>query len=140
MTLQIAQLVDESTFPPPAASGELALDLTGHRIAGARVVLEWVARSWLTPRGALPHAAGEGDDLRVLENSTLDAQDLQRWRSRLAGRAKSVDYVLACAVVITREGRAIVIQGSVRLVDGRTYPLEVRIADAAAVVSFGGGA
>lgn len=138
MTLAIADLVDVSTFPPPGPDGDLQLDLTGQRIAGARVVLEWVARSWFTPRGSLPRSPSRGVDVRLLENVTLGPGDLDRWRAALCSEAEAVEFVARCAVAIELVGRAVTIAANVTLVDGKTYPLAVRIAAAAATVTIGG--
>lgn len=139
MTLALADLVDESTFPPQSVGGELELDQTGRRITGARVVLEWVVRAWLSPRGALPHARGRGVDVRGLENASLDAATLQSWRTALIAEARTVEYVRGCAVTISRRGRTTAIEGGVQLVDGRTYSLAVLVGEAARVaVEIGG--
>jgi hypothetical protein len=132
MTLPLADLRDASTFGPAGVG------LTGQRITGARVAVEWAARAWFTPRGALTWAQGKGVNLFDLENSTHDRTGLERWRQRLIAEASEVEYVADVKVTITRADRQIRIDGEVVLVDGRSYPLAVRLAQGAAVlVTFG---
>lgn len=135
MTLRIEDLVDVSTFPP-GEDGSVTFDLTGQRITGARVVLEWVLRAWLTPRGVLRNTA-KGIDLRGLENVTVGPGDLDRWRAACVAEAEAVEYVHSCAVSVTLEGRTSVIAADVTLINGKSYPLAVTLAEAL-FVSFGG--
>lgn len=131
MTLRLAELVDVSTFGPAG------IGLTGQKIRGPLVAVQWVARAWLSPRGALTWALGRGINVLDLENSTHDATSLARWRFALVSEAEDVEFVHSCDVAITLSGRTITVAGSVVLVDGRTYRLAVTLADGAALVSLG---
>ena len=136
MTLRLAELVDVSTFPPNE-DGSVRFDLTGQRIAGARVPLEWVLRSWLTPRGVLRNRA-RGIDVREMENATFGPGDLDRWRAAMVAEAEAVEYVSTCAVGLVLDAREVIIAAEVTLVDGKTYTLAVRIAEAKLFVEIGG--
>lgn len=137
MSLTIADLVDYTTFAP-SGSAELAMDLSDQRITGARVVAEWVVRAWLQPRGGNPAARGRGTDIRRLENATVDADDLDRWRQALIAEARQVEYVVDCAVLIILRNRTVMITSQIVLEDGGSYALMVGIADAGkVVVNFG---
>jgi hypothetical protein len=131
MTLRLAQLVDVSTFGPRGPG------LTAQKIRGPRVVIEWVARSWLTPRGSLPWAPDRGANILDLENSTHDKTSLGSWRTLLVAEAEAVEFVENCDVTITLTGRVITIVGEVLLIDGLTYRLAVTLADGAALISIG---
>lgn len=136
MSLAIAELVDVSTFQRNE-DGTSEIGLTGARITGARVPLEWVARSWLTPRGVLQNRA-RGVDIREMENATFGLGDLDRWRAAMVAEAEAVEYVCRCAVAVELVAREVLITAAVTLVDGKTYQLAVRLADASALVDFGG--
>ena len=136
MSLRLDELVDVSTFPP-REDGTVDLGLTGQRITGARVPLEWVARSWFTPRGVLRNRA-RGIDLREMENATLGAGDEDRWRRALIAEAEAVEYVDSCAVALTFAERAVKVDANVRLVDGKSYALAVRLSEGRLALTFGG--
>lgn len=137
MSLALASLVDESTFP---TSDVFAADLTGQRITGARVVLEWILRSWRQPRGRNRLAPNAGADLLELENASLDAGDLERWRTRLrsSALAASIGYCEAIDITLTHAARTTSIVARALFVDGSSHVLAVRLSGAAAVVKFGG--
>lgn len=134
MTLALADLVDVSTLPAVGATGELELDLTTTQIRGARVALEWVVRAWFTPRGALRWALAKGFDLRQMDNASLDETDLEQLRAALQEEARRVEYVESVGVVITLADRRLTIEADIVLVDGRSYPLAVTLAEGAAVL------
>ena len=134
MSLALADLVDASTFPSPGADGELGPGLTTTQIRGSRVVLEWIVRSWLTPRGALAWARSKGFDLRQLDNASLDETDLERVRVALEEEARRVEYVNAISVAVELADRTLTIEAEVELVDGLTYPLAVTLAEGGAVL------
>lgn len=138
MTLALSELVDYTTFAP-SGSTELAMDLSDQRIRGPRVVVEWVARSWLQVRGGNPAARGRGVDLRGLDNGTLGPGELESWRQSLIAEARAIEYVSGCDVSITLRDRTVVIVGAIQLADGGVYPLMVAMSAAAGVVvNFGG--
>lgn len=136
-TLALEQLVDESTF---TEAGALTCDVTGRRITGRRVVLEWILRSWLQPRGKNRLAPNTGDDIRELENATLDDRKLEAWRVRLtiAAKAASIGYLASIDVTVKFADRTTSIAARVGLADGSTSSLAVTLASGAAVVKFGG--
>jgi len=131
----LAALSDYSTFPP-APNGVLAMDITPRRITGAAVVVEWVARAWLTTRGALQYAPGLGADIRDMENATLDLPAIARWRSVLIAQARQRPFVADALVAVTFDpvARTTTIDGRLVLVDGKAYPLMVSILAASKVI------
>lgn len=129
----LAALSDYSTFPP-TADGSLLADITPRRITGAAVVVEWVARSWLTPRGALLYAPSLGVDIRDLENATLDGPTVHAWRSALITQAKKRPFVFDCLVAIAFANRTTTIDARLILVDGKAYPLMVSLLAASKVI------
>lgn len=137
MSLSLSALVDESTFP---TSNLLAADLTGQRITGARVVLEWILRSWRQPRGRNRLAPNAGADILELENASLEKLDLDRWRTRLRSSAikASVGYCTDVDVTVTHADRTTSITGRAMFLDGSAHVLAVRIGAVGAAVKFGG--
>jgi hypothetical protein len=137
MSLPLSALVDETTILP---GGTLSFGLTGQRITGARVVLEWVVRSWFQPRGRNRLAPNSTVDVRELENATLGERELERWRVSLLASAKAggIGYVAGIDVTVALDGRTVRITAVVVLSDGSRHQLAVSVAGAAAVVKFGG--
>lgn len=133
-TQRLADLVDYSTFPPGGGC-----DLTGYEIRGARVALEHVVRSWLSPRGSLKWTPGRGVDIRALENADLTPAEISAVARALVVEARQVDFVEDCEVTITLAGVTLTIEATVRLVDGGTYPLAVQLSEAGAVLAAFGG-
>ena len=138
MSLTLSALVDETTVLP---GGELTFGLTGHRITGTRVVLEWILRSWFQPRGRNRLAPNSTVDLRELENGTLGEGDIERWRVSLvaAAKAAAIGYVTSIDVTVALVDRTVRVTAIAVLVDGSRHELAVTIANAGAVVKFGGG-
>lgn len=129
--MTIADLSDYSTFAPGAPMG-----LTTQRITGARCCLEWVARRWLTPTGALFWAPSAGRDVRQLENA--DGVDLSELQAGLAHEARQVSHVLDAAVAVTVSGEQVTIRGDITLDDLNTYPLAVSIGQAGEAIALFG--
>lgn len=129
----LAALADFSTFSS-TADGSLAMGLTPRRIYGGAVVVEWVARSWLTTRGTLPYAPGLGEDLRMLENVTLDGPTIANWRGRLIAQARKRPFVSDCLIAITWADRVTTVDGRLVLVDGKQYPLMISLLAASKVI------
>ncbi|MEO7331601.1 MAG: hypothetical protein ABI193_23705 [Minicystis sp.] len=138
MSLALADLRDTSTFPPPDADGHVLVDLTGVRITGVRVAIEWVARSWFCVTGSLRHAPDRGRNLFDLANSTADKATLERWRQALIAEARRSEYVEPSRVSVTLERveRTLVLAAQITLIDGKTYPVAVTIKDGKAVVKI----
>jgi hypothetical protein len=131
-------LSDVSTFAPPGPDGELVVGLTPVRITGAVVVLEWILRSWFTPRGALPWNRGAGIDLREQENQSYTLLEDELLRQAMIAQARRVEYVADISVALSRAGRTLQIRATPTLVDGRSYPLALTLAHGAlAIVQIG---
>ncbi len=130
----IADLIDMSTFPDGAP-----MDLTTVRVTGVRVVLEWVARRWLTMAGTLFWAPNDGVDVRMLVNSDHRPDRMAMLRATLEQEAREVSHVVDCQVDIRTAGEEVLIRGVVTLDDTREYSLSVSIDKAgAAIAQFGG--
>jgi len=130
--LPLAQLTDYSTFT--AEDGALVFDLTGRVIRGADVVIEQVARAWVTEK--LPWDPNAGEDIGLAENTQPSARDLAWWKMRLGTVAQRIDYVQACAVTVAHDGAAktFTARGNVTLIDGKSYPLAVQLSQASGAV------
>lgn len=135
--LPISALVDESTFGP---GGLLLPDATGQRITGARVVIEWIARSWLQTRGGNRLAPNVGADLRQLENATLDTRALEAWRVALvtAAKASTIGYLAAIDVDVSFAQRTTTISGTAVLADGSRHALALSVGAVGVQLKFGG--
>ncbi len=134
MSVALEQLTDLSTF---LADG--TFDMTDQQIVGARVVLEWVARSWLTRVRDLFWAPTRGEDIVRLVNSDHTPADVEIIRGRLWNEARKTDFVTGAQVTITVGAVLVTIEGSITLANGKTYPLAVSVNDAgAALARFGG--
>lgn len=133
--IPLEQLSDASTFAPPGPDGEIAMGILPVRITGARVVLEWALRSWFTPLMALPWNRGAGVDLRASENASYGPGEDEQLRQQLIDQARAVEYVEGCEVELTRDGRTLLVEGSVTLVDGRSYPLALTLAEGAIAIT-----
>lgn len=120
----IDELTDLSSFNPDGSFG-----MSFREITGVRVVLEWVARSWLTPRGALVWDPNTGEDIRRMENADLSQTELGRWRRALIAQALAVAFVRGCDVVITIDPNTdnVTIAGALTITSVGTFPLIVRI-------------
>lgn len=126
----INDLVDLSTFPNGGGVG-----FTDRVIRGARVVLEWVARAWLTVPGRLVWDPGTPTvDIAQLENADPTPTELEVWRARLENAAREVDYVAKASVVLAQRGEGAEILGDVVLANGRRYRLGVTIDEAARAI------
>ncbi len=136
-TLALSSLVDESTF---TSSSLLAPDQTGQRITGSRVVLEWIVRSWLQPRGRNRLAPNVGADVRDLENAALDEATQETWRVwlREAALKASIGYLAEIDVTVTFESRTTFVSAVAILSDGSRHTLAVTLSQADSVVRFGG--
>lgn len=132
MTL-LADLNDVSTF---AADGTPGLQ-PGKRIRGVRVVLEWVARRWLSRVGSLAWDDTARIDVGDLRNADLAASQLGELPAILEGEARLVDFVRRCSVRVALDTAGVLrIGGSVEIYTAGTYPLAVSISQAKIALSF----
>jgi hypothetical protein len=129
----LAKLSDYSTFSTDA-NGHLVLGMTPRKIYGAAVVVEWVARAWLTQRSRLTYAPGLGEDARQLNNASIDKPTLQRWRGALLAQARKRPFVSDCLVGMSFTDRTTTIDGRLILVDGGTYALAISLLAASQVI------
>ncbi len=121
---------DYSSFRPDGTSGQ-----TYNRVYGPRVVLEGVARRWLTPRGDLLWAPNAGFSVAVLLNASRTMNGLNLYKSFLRGEALQVDFVRDATVALLYVGTDLTISGQVTLTTGGTYPLLVAANAAGAVIA-----
>jgi hypothetical protein len=131
--MAIADLTDLSTFPDGAP-----MDMTTIAVTGARVVLEWVARAWLSPRGSLFWAVSRGEDVRTLENSDHTLAEIEALRVSLEQEARQVTHVLDASVTLDTSGEQVSVRGDITLDDGTTHPLAVDISEAGAAIALFG--
>jgi hypothetical protein len=136
VTLPLADIRDPDCI---ASLSPLTFDITGAYVTGASAIVRRVLYRIVSPRGSLVYARGSGIDLRDLENASLSPAQIEGWRSALVREARAVDYVLDATAGLALVERTWIVVVAVVLVDGRTYPLEVGIADAGAALNSLGG-
>lgn len=139
MSLTIAQLVDETTILP---GSPLRFGLTGYRITGARVVLEWIVHSWFQATGANRLSPNSTVDIRDLENATHDERTAESWRAALVRCAKAVTigFLASIDVAVTFSARTWRIAAAAVLVDGSRHELAVTVGEIGTTIKFGGAA
>lgn len=130
---ELSSLNDVSTF---AADGTPGLQ-PGKRIRAVRVVLEWVARRWLSRVNSVAWDDTVRIDVGDLRNADLTATQLGELPGILEGEARLVDFVRRCSVRAALDpSGALRIGGSVEIYTAGTYPLAVTITGAKVALSF----
>ena len=84
---------DVSTFPD--------LDPTFGDITGPRSVLECVARRFLTKRGQVEYAPGDGLDVREFLSGGVDNRKLFSLQAKMQAEAEKDERVLSASVSVT---------------------------------------
>lgn len=131
MTLALAQVRDLDCL---VSLAPLRLDMPSpNRYAtGIAAILRRVLYSWCRDASI---------NLPALEGTRWEPRSLMRYRNELEGLARAVEFVRAASVPMTLAGReqnTLIISGSIALIDGLTYPLEVSAADApTAILAIG---
>ena len=103
----------------------------GAYVTGARAVLQRVLYRWLCP--AVPWRDYDptwGCGLLSLLGATLSPRQLLGLRQQLEGQAKLGDFVADAKAPLSLVDTALSVVGSIKLVDGRSYPLEVLLSAA----------
>lgn len=90
------------------------------------LVVERVARRWLTPRNSLPDLAGKGRDVRAYVQMRMLATQRARARAELRAEALDEEGVLDCDVTVEPAGDALRVVGVVRVRSGRRYRLTIQ--------------
>ena len=130
--LRLEELVDRSTFR--VGDTEYPVGMTGKRITGDRVVLEQVLRAWLTDRTTMRHAPTVGFNVARLLNASSTLTSLRRYETVLVNEARAVEFVADCRVSLRIVQRELLMSAVVALVNGKSYPLAVRLSEASAVI------
>ena len=129
-TLDVAQLVDTSTFDANGRPG-----LTYRRIRGQRVVLEWFARRFLAPRDGLPWALGHCVDLPAYINATPTPAQLTQWRPAFDAEGARTEYVTRVQSTLSLESGRLLYAPRVTIARSGTYVLALRIDEAGNVLA-----
>lgn len=133
MPSRVQDLTDLSTFGP---DGSIGLYLS-RPIRGTRVVLEHVARRWITSPGE--HSA---DPTMILDLTTFINHDptdseLRKLPQRLDFQAARVQFVKRCKSTVRFRDGVLSVKGDIDIIGVGEFPLAVKIQDARLVASFG---
>lgn len=131
--LPLAQLRESSSLRPDGS-----FDQTSREVTGPLAVVEHVLRSLVTPRGSLSWAKDRGINILALELADLSPPDQARWERAIAAEARRNDYVrYAVAKLNLSPITGWTLSVEILLVDGKTYPFQVKISEAVAAFRKG---
>jgi hypothetical protein len=133
MPQRVQDLTDLSTF---GTDGSIGLYLT-RPIRGVRVVLEHVARRWLTSPGEHPADPTMILDLMTYINNDPSDSDLRKLPARLDFQAARVQFVKRCKSTVRFVNNVLTVKGDIDIIGAGEFPLVVKIQDARLVASFG---
>jgi hypothetical protein len=133
MAQRVQDLTDLSTF---GTDGSIGLNLT-RPIRGVRVVLEHVARRWLTSPGEHPADPTMILDLMTYINNDPTDSDLRKLPARLDFQAARVQFVKRCKSTVRFASNVLTVKGDIDIIGAGEFPLVVKIQDARLVASFG---
>jgi len=127
----VFDLVDTSTILDDGTMG-----LTGRRITGVRVALEWCARAIFTRRGSMRWARGEGACLTDLENADFSVVQLGRIKQSFDAQIQKVDFVAAVSSTLTVTAAGVATYAAAITIFGAgTYSLAVTVDQAGAALA-----
>ncbi len=106
----------------------------GVYVRGAQAILRRILYAWCVPAGSVPYDLNFGCGLLGYDGTTLSPGQVLGLRRRLETAAVAEDYVLSAQALVTFANNILTVRGNVVLVDGRAYPLEVSIGNAAAAL------
>ena len=127
--LDVFQLVDQSTFGVNGRFG-----LTYRQIRGPRVVLEWFARRLLVPRDGIPWALGVGIDLPAFINATPTPSQISQWKLAFDAEGSRTEYVSRVVSKLFVANDMIVYQPEITIQRVGTFPIALRIGEAASTL------
>jgi hypothetical protein len=107
--------------------------MPGKYVTGPAAVLRRVLYAWLLPSTgpqALVYDPSFGVGLALLEGSTLGDGQLLGLRRALENAAEAEDFVLSASVPLALVDNELQVPATIKLVDGRTYALEVLLSSA----------
>jgi hypothetical protein len=114
---------DVSTF----VGGRPGLDPQWTTISGDRVVVENVARRWLTPKGFFDDDPDFGEDVREYLQARQNSLTRARARMRLRAQALLEERVADCTVTVDSVGETLKIRGVVKVKQGKTFALTMTL-------------
>ena len=133
MPQRVQDLTDFSTF---GLDGSIGLYLN-KPIRGVRVVLEHVARRWITSPDEHPADPTMILDLTTYINNDPTDSDLRKLPQRLDYQAARVQFVKRCRSSVRFVSGALIVKGDVDVIDVGEFPLGVRIENARLLATFG---
>jgi hypothetical protein len=99
------------------------LDQNFRVITGGIVVVEAVARRWLTPRGALFWDENAGEDVTRFVNAKMTSE--MRWSIAVALEAEALkdDRVESCSAVVSANatGKSMIVEAELLLKNGESF-------------------
>lgn len=108
--------------------------MPGRYVTGPQAILRRVLYRWLIVAGQLVYDNSFGEGLLQVEGATLGPGQLLGLRRRLEVAAGAEDYVTSTSVPVVLVGTELRVPGVIKLVDGKSYPLEVSISSAGAAL------
>lgn len=106
--------------------------MPGKYAFGADAILRRCLYAALLPTGVLVYDGVFGEGILTIEGATLSAKQIRGLQGRLEAAWRAEDYVLAASCPVALVSGTLSLPGAVKLVDGRTYPLEMTLSSAGA--------
>lgn len=120
----------------------LVLDMSAREVTGADAVLRRILYRWCSAKGSIRHAPGVGLDVPLtdLDAATWSTTELDGYNAALVREAMDEDFVNTAVVTLALDAFGVfTVRGSITLVDGKTYQLEVAASAAGAALKTIGG-
>jgi len=106
---------------------------------GSDAILARCLYAALLPQGILAYDTSFGESVLMLQGATLSQRQLRGLQGTIEAAWKGEDYVQAAACSVTLVSGLLTISGTITLVDGNTYPLELLLSAAGAALDALGG-
>lgn len=140
----MSNLADVRDLDSVKSFSPLVLGMSAREVRGPAAVLRRILYRWCTRKGALRYAPSVGLDVPILDldAATWSTDELDGYATALVREAKDEDFVSSDTSVTLRlgEGGVLIMRGAIKLVDGKTYALEVAAGAAGAALKSIGGA
>lgn len=135
MTLKLSEVRSKDHL---VSRDPIAFDYGNSYVTGPTAVIRNCLYVICTRRGGFvwnETAKGKGVDVRDLQNATLSRQGIAGWERSIARAIRSVDFVNDAVARLLLDGTTWRVVVAISLIDGKTYPLEVTIGEAASAIN-----
>jgi hypothetical protein len=139
----MSNLADVRDLDSVKSFSPLVLGMSAREVSGAAAVLRRILYRWCSRKGSLRHAPSVGLDapLTDLDAATWSTDERDGYGEALVREAKDEDFVDDATVTLRLDDAGtLTVRGSIRLIDGKTYALEVDAGAAGAALKTIGGA